>query len=99
MMMLNIFANLLFALFYLYYPLYKQVYAIAKALREYSLNKRAAIGYNTKTIILWILLLKAWSFTQCKMVGTQGFIGNFTNMVKELTTKNCENISHIELPT
>ena len=97
--MLKRFTNLLFALFYLYCPLYKQVYAIDKALREYSPNKRTAISYNTKTIILWILLLHAWSFTQYKMVGAQGFNGNFKNMVKQLTAKNCENISYIKLPT
>ena len=34
MMMLKIFVNLIFALFYFSCPLYKQVYMIIKALRE-----------------------------------------------------------------
>ena len=49
--------NLLFTLFPSYFPLYKQVYATIKALREYSPNARAALQHKTKTIILWIIPL------------------------------------------
>ena len=52
MIMLNIFSNLLFAIFSSFFPLYKQVYVIIKALIEYSPNSRAALQNNTKTIIL-----------------------------------------------
>ena len=70
MMMLKIFENLLFALFSLSFLLYKQVYAIIKAVREYSPNARAGLQHNTKTIILCILLLQSRIFEQVKVVGT-----------------------------
>ena len=38
-------------------------------------------------------------FSQVKMVGAQGLLGEFINMVNQLTEKNCDNISHIEVPT
>ena len=68
-MILKIFSNLIFALFSLSYLLYKQVYVVTKELREYSLNARSALWHNTKTIILWILLLKSRRFVQRKNVG------------------------------
>ena len=62
MIIIKIFANLLFALFSSSCLLYEQIYMIIKALREYSLNARAALKNKTKTIILWILLLQARVF-------------------------------------
>ena len=69
MMMLKRFTRLLFALFSSSCPLYKQVYTIIKAIREYSPNSIVALHQNTKTIIIWILLLQARIFAQGKMVG------------------------------
>ena len=74
-MMLKILPNLLFALFSSSRPLYKQVYKIIKALREYLPNARAALQQNTKTSILCILLLQARVFAQGIMVDTQGCLG------------------------
>ena len=99
MMMLKIFSNLLFALFYSSYPLCQKVYAIIKALREYLPNARVALQHNINTIILCIILLQVRSYSKVKIVGVQGCLGNFTNIVNQLTKKNCENISHIEVPT
>ena len=56
--MLKRFSNLLFALFYSSFPLYKQVCAIIKALRDYLPNTRETLQHDTKTSILWILLFK-----------------------------------------
>ena len=58
MIILNRFANLLFALFSSYFPLYKQVHAIIKAPKDYSPNERADLQQDTKTSILWITLFK-----------------------------------------
>ena len=99
MMMLRIFENLLFALFPLSFPMYKQVYAVIKALREKLPNARATLQHNPKTCILWIILLQAQMFVQEKMVRTQGCLGEFTNMVNQLTGKKYESISHIKVPT
>ena len=54
--MLNILSNLLFAMFSYSFPLYKQVYAIIKELRDYSPNAIATVQNYTKTSILWIPL-------------------------------------------
>ena len=62
-------------------------------------NARAELQHNTKTIILWILLLQAQRFYREKIVVTQGYLGEFTNMVNQITAKKGENISHIEVPT
>ena len=97
--MLKRFENLHFTLFSSPCPLYKQLYVIIKALREYFPNERAALQHNTKTIILWIFLLQAQIFSQGKMVGAKGCLGEFTNMLNQPTPNNGENISHIEVPT
>ena len=85
--------------FYSSCPLYKQIYVIIKSLREYLPNARAALQHNTKTRILLIVLLKVKKFSQVKMVGTKGCLGEFTDMVNQLTAKNCEIFSYIEVPT
>ena len=72
MMMLKIFANLLFALYPSSCPFYEQVYEIIKAIREYLPNSRAALQNNINTIILWIIILQARRFAQVKMEVTQG---------------------------
>ena len=87
MIMLKRFSNLLSKLFYSSYPLYKQVYAIIKYLSEYSQNSRAAHKHNTKTTILWILLLQAQRFSWGDMVGMQGCLGEPTNTVNQLAAK------------
>ena len=92
MLMLKIFENLLFALFSSSFPFCKQCYAIIKALIEYLPNASAALPHNTKTSILWIILLKARRFAQRKMVGKQGCLWEFTNMINQFTAKKCENI-------
>ena len=60
---------------------------IIKALREYLPNKRASRQHNTKTIILWNLLIQECIFVQGEMVVAQGCIGEFTNMVNQLRRK------------
>ena len=37
--------------------------------------------------------------SQGKIVGEQGILVEFTNIVNELTTKKCESISYIDVPT
>ena len=79
--------------------MYKKIYAIIKALRECSSNSRAALTHNTKTRILFIILLQPQIFVQGKLVGKQGCLGKSTNMVNQLAAEKCEKISHIEVPT
>ena len=97
--MIKIFVNLLFALFSSSCPLYEKFYVIIKALQEYSPDARAELQKKTKTSILCILLLQVRRFSQGKMVATHGCLGEFTNMVNQITVKNCKNISHIKVPT
>ena len=99
MLMLKRFTNLLFALFSSQSPLYKQLYAVVKALRDYSPNARAQLSHEAKTSILWIILLQARRFAQGKMTGPQACLGEFTNMVNQIQAKNCAAITHIEVPT
>ena len=80
-------------------PFYKQVYAIIKALREYSPNARDTLQHNNNTRIMCIILIQAHISAQWKRVGTQGCLGEFKTMVNQLTAKKCENISHIEVHT
>ena len=99
MLMLKRFTNLLFALFSSQSPLYKQMYAVVKALREYSPNARAQLSHEVKTSILWIILLQARRFAQGKMTGQHACLGEFSNMVNQIQAKNCAAITHIEVPT
>ena len=99
MLMLKRFTNLLFALFSSQSPMYKQMYAVVKALREYSPNARAQLSHDVKTSVLWIILLQARRFAQGKMTGQQACLGEFTNMVNQIQAKNCAAITHIEVPT
>jgi len=67
--MLKRFTNLLYALFSSQSPLYKQMYAMIKAFRQFSLNARSKLTHGSKTSILWIVLLPARRFTLGKMAG------------------------------
>ena len=99
MLMLKRFTNLLYALFSSQSPLYKQMYAVVKALRDYSPNARAQLSHEVKTSILWIILLQARRFAQGKMTGQHACLGEFSNMVNQIQAKNCAAITHIEVPT
>ena len=95
MIMLKRLTNLLFTLFSSSFPLYKQVYAIIKALREYSPNARAAVQNLTKTRIDLNYAPTDKEVCTGQVVGSQECLGEFTNMVNQLTAKKCGNISHI----
>ena len=64
MLMLKRFTNLLYAFFSSQSPLYKQMYAVVKALNEYSPNARTQLSHEVKTAILWIILLQSHWFAQ-----------------------------------
>jgi len=99
MTMLKRFTNLLFALFSSQSPLYKQLYAMVRALRSFSTTARANLSHSSKTSILWIVLLQARRFSQGKMEGQEACLPEFSEMVREIRSKNCSNISHDEVPT
>jgi len=98
MLMLKRFTNLLHALFSSQSPLYIQMYGIVQALRDYSPNARSKLSHEVKTCILWIILLQARRFSQGKMTGNNSCLGEFTNMVNLIKAKNCETITHVEVP-
>ena len=64
LLMIKQYANLLYALFSSQCPMYKQMYAIVIALREYSPNARIQLGSNAKAkaSMLWIILLQSRRF-------------------------------------
>ena len=99
LLMLSRFTNLLHALFSSQSPLYKQMYNIVRTLRKYSPNARSKLSHEAKTSILWIILLQARRFANGKMIGNESCLGEFTEMVRAINAKNCENISHVEVPT
>ena len=99
MLMLKRFTNLQFALFSSQSPLYVQMYGIVQALRDYSPNARSKLTHEVKTCILWIILLQSRRFSQGKMEGPNACLGEFTNMVNLIKAKNCETITHVEVPT
>jgi hypothetical protein len=101
LIMIKRYANLLFALFSSQCPLYKQMYSIVTALREYSPNARMQLGANAKAkaSILWIILLQSRRFATGKMVGNNGCLGEFNHMMDLLKAKNCGSISHAEVPS
>ena len=99
MLMLKRFTNLQFALFSSQSPMYVQMYGIVQALRDYSPNAPSKLTHEVKTCILWIILLQARRFSQGKMAGPNACLGEFTNMVNLIKAKNCETITHVEVPT
>ena len=99
LLMLKRFTNLLHALFSSQSPFYKQMYNILRALRNFSPNARSKLSHEAKTSMLWIILLQARRFAQGKMIGNEACLGEFTALVHAINSKNCENISHVEVPT
>ena len=75
------------------------MYGIVRALRDYSPNARAKISHEVKSSILWIILLQSRRYAQGKMEGENACLGEFTNMVNLIKAKNCETITHVEVPT
>jgi hypothetical protein len=99
LLMLKRFTNLLHALFSSQSPFYKQMYNILRALRNYSQNARSKLSHEAKTSMLWIILLQGRRFAQGKMIGNEACLGEFMALVHAISSKNCENISHVEVPT
>jgi len=99
LLMLKRFTNLLHMLFSSQSPFYKQMYNILRALRNYSPNARSKLSHEAKTSMLWIILLQTRRFAQGKMIGHEACLGEFTALVHAINSKNCENISHVEVPT
>ena len=79
--------------------MYQQMYGIVRALSDYSPNARANISHEVKSSILWIILLQSRRYAQGKMEGDNACLGEFTNMVNLIKAKNCETITHVEVPT
>jgi hypothetical protein len=98
--MIKQYANLLYALFSSQCPMYKQMYAIVIALREYSPNARIQLGSNAKAkaSMLWIILLQSRRFANGHMVGDKGCLGEFNHMMSSLVAKSCDQINHAEVP-
>ena len=99
LLMLKRFTNLLHALFSSQSPMYKQMYQIVRTFRDYSPNARSKLSHEAKTSILWIILLQARRFAEGNMIGNDACLGEFTALVHAIQAKNCENISHVEVPT
>ena len=90
---LKTFTNLLFTLFCSAYPLYLQVKKVIKALNAYERNVLNTISFETKTAILWILLLQTSHFA----VGNKSTLAKFKVMLDKLTAKDSQ-IFHAEVP-
>ena len=90
---LKAFVNLLYALFRSVYPLYLQVNKVIKALNAYKRNALKAISFETKTSILWILVLQTCHFT----AGNSTTLAEFKLMLEKLTAKD-SHIRHAEVP-
>ena len=98
MEMLKRYTNLLFAIFSSQSPLYVELPAIIKALKSLSLNARSKLGHDTKASIILIILLQPRRYAQGEIIGEEACLWEFSNMQTNLLVKNCQVISHIELP-
>ena len=93
MLLLQRFANLLFALFTDTCPYFECVMWVIKALKEFSRAARQAMTLTTKASILWILLLQSRHFA----MGETSLLAEFTNMHTCLMAK-LATITHAEVP-
>lgn len=99
--MLKRFANLLFALFTSQSPLYKEVYALIQALRQFSENALKNIPHKSRAAILWILLLQSRHYSKGLMFdGRQpgSILGEFETMKVMLVSKNAAALDHADMP-
>ena len=97
MLMLKRYTNFIFALFGSQSPLYKCMYSVVQALREYSQQARKALTTHTKASILWTILLQSRRFAQGKMIGETACLGEFTSVLTNLRAKSAV-ILHAEVP-
>ena len=80
LLLLKIFANLVFALFSVQSPLFKCAREIISVLKAYSREARKKMSLQTKGSILWIVLLQARKFGQ----GDVNVLCKFTTMHADL---------------
>ena len=93
MLLLERYANLLFALFTAECTFYKCVIRIIKSLKEYSRNARARLSLTTKASILWVVHKQSRRFS----IGETTILEEFSHMHSQLQAK-VSGYSHAETP-
>jgi hypothetical protein len=93
MLLLERYANLLFALFTDECPFYKCVLRVIRSLKEYSRNARARLSLTTKASILWVIHKQSRRFA----IGEVTVLEEFSHMHSQLQAK-VSAYSHAETP-
>jgi hypothetical protein len=93
MLLLERYANLLFALFTEECPFFKCVLRVIRSLKEYSRNARARISLTTKASILWVIHKQSRRFA----IGEVTVLEEFSHMHSQLQAK-VSAYSHAETP-
>ena len=100
LLMLKRYANMIYALFTSQSPLYKELYIVIKALKNFSYNARKNLSHTVRATLLWILLIQSRHFATGKMdpADDEHCMGEFINLKHHLVAKSCAGISHADLP-
>jgi hypothetical protein len=93
LLLLQQYANLLFALFSSECPLYKCVVRIISSIKAYSREARDSMATLTKASILWVILKQSRRFA----IGEMDILAEFTYMHTVLSSKS-SSYSHAETP-
>jgi hypothetical protein len=93
LLLLQQYANLLFALFSAECPLFKCVVRIVSAIKAYSREARDSMAVVTKASILWVILKQSRRFA----IGEMDILAEFTYMHTVLSSKSSA-YSHAETP-
>ena len=99
MLLLKNFTSLIFSLFVDISPFYRQIKSIMDAFWDYSPNAQTKLIMESKSSILWIILMQERRFLQGNMTGKKPCLGEFDHMVNFVKAKICETISHVKFPT
>ena len=94
LLLLQQYANLLFALFSNECPLFQCVVRIISAIKAYSREARSSMTVITKASILWVILKQSRRFA----IGEIDILAEFTYMHTVLSSKS-SSYSHAETPT
>ena len=93
LLVLNTFANLLYALFGAGCPLFLQLRMVIKALYAFKRAAMNSMSAHTKASILWIILLQTRHF----VAGESTLLAEFKTMMEKLVSKDTT-ITHVEVP-
>ena len=99
MLLLKNFTDLIFSLFVDIIPFYRKIKSIMDAFWDYSPNVQTNLTMESKSSILWIILMQERRFLQGNMNGKTLCLGEFDHMVNHVKEKICKTISHVEFPT